>query len=145
MLDPQYYNDSSPSVLNAVTVCMEEENASMQAAMNGKQSLEGTSGVESHQMSPFFYVLFGLVYETLVNSKPDPATSGSGRAVVPLRALKCLVRPQYAGDVFQDPAIFEELVHLLYRLALTETVTAQVHLLEAVTALCRSLHSRTPS
>lgn len=124
---------------------MEEENPSMQAALDGKQSIEGTTGVESHQTSPLFYVVFGLVYETLINSKPNTATPGSGRAVVPLRALKCLVRPHFAGDVFQDPAIFEELVHLLYRLALTETVIAQVHLLEAVMALCRSLHSRTPS
>ena len=118
---------------------MEEGDAWICAAMNGKQSLDAAPS-ESRHTATFFYVLFGLVYETLATSKPDPHMPHDGNTRVALRALKCLVHPQFAGDVFLDTTVFEELVHLLYRLALTETPVAQIHLLEALTSLSQSLN-----
>ncbi|THH31382.1 hypothetical protein EUX98_g2812 [Antrodiella citrinella] len=141
VISSKYYADSSPSILNAVTVAMEENNAWIQAALNGKQSLETAKLDGSRQPAAFFHVLFGLVYETLVSSKPDSRAPTNGGTIVALRALKCLVHPMFAGDVFADPILFEELVHLLYRLALTEPPAAQIHLLEAIISLSRSLQS----
>ncbi|TCD62248.1 hypothetical protein EIP91_007144 [Steccherinum ochraceum] len=137
-----YYAESATAVLDAVTVCMEENNPWMQAAMNGKDSLETTTNgaMATHHPVAFFHVLFGLVYETLVSSKPDVNFSSNGDTIIALRALKCLVHPRFAGDVFLEPNIFEELVHLLYRLALTETTMTQAYLLGAVADLSRSLH-----
>ncbi|KAH8084924.1 ARM repeat-containing protein [Cristinia sonorae] len=135
-----YYAASSSNILNAVTVAMEEKNEWIQAAMNGKESLEESTNV-SLQPAPFFHMLFGLVYEALVNSKPEPRTPRNEDTIIALRAMKCLVQPAFAGDVFSDPAIFEELVHLLYRLALTETPAVQIHLLEAIISLAKSLQA----
>lgn len=55
--------------------------------------------------------------------------------IIALKALKHLVRPEYAGNAFNDVPIFEELVNLCYRMALTEPVAVQVHLVDSLASL----------
>ena len=84
----------------------------------------------------FFYIIFGLVYEALSTSSED-SSGGSQRQsnVTPaLRALKCLVRPEYSGKAMLEPTIFDEFTSLSYRLAMTEPAVVQVHLVEMLSS-----------
>ena len=87
----------------------------------------------------FFFVVFGLVFEALSTSTPDSGAQTSRTTVIALKALKCLVQSQYAGSAFKDVAVFEELVNMFYRMALTESVTVQIHLVETLASLATSI------
>lgn len=87
----------------------------------------------------FFFVIFGLVFEALATSTPDIGVQSIRTSIVALKALKYLVQNQYAGNAFRDIAIFEELVNLFYRIALTEPVSVQVHLVETLASLATSI------
>ena len=84
----------------------------------------------------FFYIIFGLVYEALSTSSEDSSGGPQRQSnVTPaLRALKCLVRPEYAGKAILEPTIFDEFTSLSYRLAMTEPADVQVHLVEMLSS-----------
>ena len=91
-----------------------------------------------------FFALFGLIYEALVTSSADanPSTKTQQNAIIALKALKCLVKPEYSGKALLDPTILDEFISLCYRMALTESATVQVHLVETVSAFANSQAER---
>ncbi|RDW83878.1 AP-1 complex accessory protein LAA1 [Aspergillus mulundensis] len=68
----------------------------------------------------FFFVLFGLAFEALV----DQSTSASQRMEI-LQALKRILRPIISGNAIYQDAIFSETMDSLDRLALTEGTAVQ--------------------
>ncbi|KAL4918073.1 armadillo-type protein [Aspergillus aurantiobrunneus] len=68
----------------------------------------------------FFFVLFGLAFEALV----DQSTSASQRMEI-LQALKRILRPIISGNAIYQDAIFTETMDSLDRLALTEGIAVQ--------------------
>ncbi|KAL2828215.1 armadillo-type protein [Aspergillus cavernicola] len=68
----------------------------------------------------FFFVLFGLAFEALV----DQFTSASQRMEI-LQALKRILRPIISGNAIYQDAIFSETMDSLDRLALTEGTAVQ--------------------
>ena len=120
---------------------METGDPSVRVALDGGDPLteadKRTSA--SDHTAAFFFVVFGLVFEALSTSAPDAGAQNTRTTVIALRALKCLVQSQYAGSAFQDIVIFEELVNLFYRMALTEPVTVQIHLVETLASLAISI------
>lgn len=141
--DAQYYRGAWIVILQAITNSMEEGDAFIRVAMDGREpsdaDAEKKMNGEAQHPTTFFFVVFGLVFEALVTSSPDSERQNVKNTVTALRALKCLVHNQYAGNAFRDTAIFEELVNLCYRAALTEPVTVQINLVETLASLAENI------
>ncbi|KAJ3520851.1 hypothetical protein NM688_g9102 [Phlebia brevispora] len=139
-----YYRDSWSVILQAVTSAMEAGDPSVRIALDGGDPLTAdaptTNGdtIVEHPAA-FFFVIFGLVFEALATSTPDIGVQNTRKTIIALKALKCLVHNQYAGNAFHDVPIFEELVNLFYRMALTEPVAVQIHLAETLASLAASM------
>ncbi|KAJ5734676.1 hypothetical protein N7533_013079 [Penicillium manginii] len=73
----------------------------------------------------FFFVLFGLAFESLV----DQATSPSQRLGI-LQALKRILRPIISGNAIYQDAIFSETMDTFDRLVLTESTPIQTVIVE---------------
>lgn len=123
---------------------MENNDPFIRVAIDGREPTDAdakvaTNGAPTEQPVTFFYILFGLVFETLVTSTPESGMQNVRNTVVALQALKHLVKAQYAGNAFKDTPIFEELVNLCYRMALTEPVAVQAHLVDSLASLATSV------
>ncbi|GBE87132.1 clathrin-coated vesicle protein [Sparassis crispa] len=139
-----YYLDAWPVILQAVATAMVADDPHILAAMDGQDSIStDTSQVPAHRDEPtaFFFVVFGLVYETLVASVPDSDIATQRTSIIALRALKCLVQNKYCGNVFNESPIFDELINLFYRMALTEPSGVQIYLVETLASLSQNLTS----
>ncbi len=142
----QYYVKAWPVILNAVAIAMQNDDPSILAAMDGQEtpSVHPPSKAQTdnrEEPTTFFFVVFGLVYEALATSTPDAGPDEQRTSIVSLQALKYLVRRKYCGSVFNDPPLFEELLNLFYRMALTEPSGVQLHLVEVVASLADSIKS----
>jgi hypothetical protein len=73
----------------------------------------------------FFFVLFGLAFESLV----DQATTTSQRLKI-LQALKRILRPVISGNAIYQDAIFSETMDTFDRLVLTESTPIQTVIVE---------------
>jgi hypothetical protein len=73
----------------------------------------------------FFFVLFGLAFESLV----DQGTSASQRLEI-LQALKRILRPIISGNAIYQDAIFTETMDSFDRLVLTEATPIQTVIVE---------------
>ncbi|PIL25912.1 hypothetical protein GSI_11665 [Ganoderma sinense ZZ0214-1] len=141
-----YYVKAWPVILNAVAIAMQNDDPSILAAMDGQDAPPTQPDPKAtpetrEEPTVFFFVVFGLVYEALATSTPDSGPEAQRTSIVSLQALKCLVRRKYCGRVFNDPPLFEELLNLFYRMALTEPSGVQIHLVEAIASLADSIKS----
>lgn len=73
----------------------------------------------------FFFVLFGLAFESLV----DQGTSTAQRLEI-LQALKRILRPVISGNAIYQDAIFSETMDTFDRLVLTESTPIQTVIVE---------------
>ncbi len=141
----KYYRDSWSITLQAVTSAMESGDPAIRVAMDGGDPTSTDSeptlngGTASEHTTAFFFVIFGLVFEALVTSTPDTGTQNVRTSIVALKALNCLVQNKYAGDAFCDLTIFEEVVNLCYRMALTEPIAVQTYLVDTLASLAHNL------
>jgi hypothetical protein len=137
----QYYNSAWIPILKAVANAMTAQDPYVFSAMEGG---EVTANIKldpkRQEPSALFFVLFGLVYETLANSSADATSTSSSRenAIASLQALKSLVEPQLSGKALLEPTVFEELTALWYRMAMTEPASVQIHLVEVAAAFAKS-------
>lgn len=105
--------------------------------MEGMDDVTAASSARRNtQLEPtaMFFVIFGLVYEALSSSAPySESTAASGNMpLIALRTMKCLVRREYSGRALLEPTLFDELLNLWYRIALTEPPSLQVQLMEVI-------------
>ena len=143
---PQYYVEAWPIILQALAKAMEDDEPYVVGAMDGQEGIIASTQPESNsrvreEPTAFFFSVFGLVYEALCTAVPDADAAARRVCVIALQALKSLVRPKYCGKAFADPVLFEELVNLFYRMALTEPAVVQVYMVEAVASLADGLAS----
>jgi HEAT repeat-containing protein 5 len=109
-------------------------------------ALDGVEGVSTHRTASdsepkaLFYVLIGLVYETLLSTSADATSSSSAResATVALQAMRSLVQPRYCGRAILEPSVFGEFTSLCYRMAITETASVQIHLISVIVSFAQS-------
>lgn len=122
---------------------MKKSDASILSAMDGHDVLESEKlapklNVQSSREEPsaLFFAIFGLIFEALSTSSADSTPSPTLRrnAIIALEALKSLVKPEYSGKALLEPTIFDELIGLCYRMAMTEPASVQIHLVEALDA-----------
>lgn len=132
-------------ILHAVASGMVSDDMYILAAMDGQEVSPKEAGRpktdDRDEPTAFFHILFGLVFEALVTSDPNTDLVAKRTSVISLQALRCLVQRKYCGKAFQDSAIFDELISLCYRMALTEPSTVLVYLVDAVSALAQNLAS----
>ncbi|KAH9922323.1 clathrin-coated vesicle protein [Epithele typhae] len=144
-----YYVKAWPVILHAVAIAMQKDDPSIVAAMDGQETAPtqppSTKPETREDPVTFFFVIFGLVYEALATSSADTSLDARRTSIVSLQALKCLVRRKYCGRVFSDPPLFEELLNLFYRMALTEPSAVQLHLVEAIASLADSIKASSKS
>ncbi|EPQ55802.1 ARM repeat-containing protein [Gloeophyllum trabeum ATCC 11539] len=141
-----YYADSWTVILHAVSSALDKGDPGIIASMDGRENSPASTETEARRKEPtyMFFVLFGLIYDALSSSSVDAASAPATRRTseIALSALKSLVKPEYSGEALLQSNIFEEFVGLCYRLSLTETPQAQIHLLAALTSLVTS-HNNT--
>jgi HEAT repeat-containing protein 5 len=124
-------------MLSAVATAMEARDPFIIGAMEGTDEITTASTDRSARSEPtaMFFAIFSLVYEALSGStpysEPFPAATGSASGTA-LRAMKSLVRREYSGKALLEPTIFNELLNLWYRMAMTEPPALQIQLVEVI-------------
>ncbi|KAL5339701.1 armadillo-type protein [Aspergillus crustosus] len=98
----------------------EKSNQDEGALTNGESKGKGHDINYRDELVAFFFVLFGLAFEALV----DQSTSASQRMEI-LQALKRILRPIISGNAIYQDAIFSETMDSLDRFALTEGTAVQ--------------------
>ena len=125
-------------MLNAVATAMETHDPFILGAMEGMDDVTAASSARRNtgpEPTAMFFVIFGLVYEALSSSAPysESTTAASGHMpLIALRAMKCLVRREYSGRALLEPTIFDELLNLWYRIAMTEPPALQAQLMDVI-------------
>ncbi|KAL1740521.1 armadillo-type protein [Schizophyllum fasciatum] len=137
-----YYAESWAIILQAVATAMQAGDPYILLAMDGAEpktaEVDAIKLTSRAEPSMCFFIVFGLVYEALATTSGDTSNAAANRRTIVLaclQALKCLVRPEYAGKAILDPPIFEEFISLCYRIALTEPANLLVHLIDLVRTL----------
>lgn len=92
------------------------------------------------ESAAFYPIILGLVFEALVSHSADAVSTAASRlsASVALETLASLVRPEYSGAALFEPATFNELVGLFYRMTLTEGAETQLSLVKTIVSLVTS-------
>ncbi|KAI9934054.1 hypothetical protein MW887_005127 [Aspergillus wentii] len=136
----KFYQDSWLNFVDAIAGLVEKDIDFVFDALDGKSKLTEPTESEKNEESPakvepegkghdinyrdepvaFFFVLFGLAFEALV----DQLTSPSQRMDI-LQALKRILRPVISGNAIYQDAIFSETMDSLDRLVLTEGIPIQ--------------------
>jgi hypothetical protein len=123
-------------MLNAVATAMETRDPFIFGAMEGIEDVAAaplTARSARPEPTAMFFVIFGLVYEALSASTPHSESSlAASTSLIALRAMKCLVRREYSGRALLEPTIFDELLNLWYRMAMTEPPALQIQLMEVI-------------
>ncbi|KAJ5778892.1 hypothetical protein N7457_006612 [Penicillium paradoxum] len=141
----KFYQDTWLYLVNAIAGLVEKDIDFVFDALDGKLQLPEPSGAEDEKKEEkalkkegkghdinyreepvaFFFVLFGLAFESLV----DQGTSASQRLEI-LQALKRILRPVISGNAIYQDAIFTETMDSFARLVLTETTPIQTVIVE---------------
>ncbi|KAL4872069.1 hypothetical protein BDV12DRAFT_5940 [Aspergillus spectabilis] len=136
----KFYQETWLSLVDAVAGLVERDIDFVFDALDGKSQTEETEKPDKdgdalthgepkrkgHDINyrdepvAFFFVLFGLAFEALV----DQSTSASQRMEI-LQALKRILRPIISGNAIYQDAIFSETMDSLDRFALTEGTAVQ--------------------
>ncbi|TRM58754.1 armadillo-type protein [Schizophyllum amplum] len=140
-----YYADSWAIILQAVATAMQSGDPGILLAMDGQEpktaEVDAIKLTSRSEPTICFFIVFGLVYEALAATSGDTNSAATNRQTVVvacLQALKCLIRPEYAGKAILDPPIFEEFISLCYRIALTEPANMLLHLIDVITNLANT-------
>ncbi|KIJ69624.1 hypothetical protein HYDPIDRAFT_124270 [Hydnomerulius pinastri MD-312] len=139
-----YYSDSWATILQAVANAMEHTGQHISAAILGQAPAQtftpNGTGLPRTEPAPLFFVIFGLVYEALAVSSPQPSAAHNSRTATvaaSLRALKCLIDPRYSGKALLEPTVFKEFISLCYRMAMVENAATLVHLTEVIAVFAK--------
>ncbi|KAH7905717.1 armadillo-type protein [Hygrophoropsis aurantiaca] len=134
-----YYLNSWPIIMQAIANAMERTDLHIIAAMLGQEvdsvSSSDVSLLAREEAAPLFFVVFGLVYEALAGSTPEPDSATESRTIAllaSLKAFKCLVHPRFSGRTLLDPVVFREFINLCYRLAMVESPAILSHLMDVI-------------
>ena len=103
----------------------ENEEDKEKAVTNGESKSKGHDINYREEPVAFFFVLFGLAFEALV----DQSTLASQRLEI-LQALKRILRPIISGNAIYQDAIFSETMDTFDRLVLTEAIPIQTVIVE---------------
>ena len=146
----QFYQDSWLFLVEAISGLVEKDLDFVFDALDGKTEptpADEKDGVErkykeergiNYRDEPvaFFFVLFGLTFEALV----DPSTLAHQKLAI-LQSLKKILRPVVSGNAVYQDSIFSETMDSLDRLVLTEGFPVQ----NVIVGIARNLSLDHPS
>jgi HEAT repeat-containing protein 5 len=126
-----------------MAIMMKANDPYILSAMDGKEGKSTATSSQRDGPAAFFFVIFGLVYESLAESSTSSASSASASLVTiaTLEALESLVKPEYAGKAILDSTIFDEFTTLCYRMAMMETAEVHIPLVRTVASLATTQFS----
>ncbi|KAK0251369.1 hypothetical protein B0A54_09303 [Friedmanniomyces endolithicus] len=148
-----FYADAWLSLVDAIASLIDEDSEVVFEALDGKSAeaigndhdgVNGEKGLVrkstgiNYREEPvaFFFVLFGLAFESLaVRSAEDEATTRQRNLEI-LQALKKILRPSVSGNAVYQEVVFSETVDLLSRMVLTESFGVQSVVVEIARNLC---------
>lgn len=153
----KFYQDSWLSLVDAIASLIDEDSEFVFDALDGKLAHgqdedegspdgepNGINGVVrkstgiNYREEPvaFFFVLFGLAFESLaVRSSEDDMVTRQRNLDI-LRALKKILRPSVSGNAVYQEVVFAETMDLLDRMVLTESLGVQSIIVEIARNLC---------
>ncbi|TFY57214.1 hypothetical protein EVG20_g8633 [Dentipellis fragilis] len=143
-----YYVDAWPVILQAIAIAMEAQDPFIRGAIDGieirdGQSINGANSNSRKDPAALFFVIFGLVYEALSSMPESTSTGRNNLPLIALRTMRNIVRPEYAGQALLEPTIFDELLNLWYRMAMTESALVQVQLVETIAIFASTQNAQT--
>ncbi|KAG8840425.1 hypothetical protein FRB91_006107 [Serendipita sp. 411] len=138
-----YYDDAWYRIIKAVAIMMQTRDPHILPAMDGKEGAVG-SMPQNEGPTALFFVVFGLVYEALVQASTSSTSSASSQPIIiaALETMENLVRPEYAGDAILDNAVFDEFTSLCYRMAMMENATVHIPLVRTIASLASTQFTR---
>lgn len=151
----KFYQDSWLKLVDAIASLIEQDSEFVFDALDGKevdsQTPNGQSPVKSksneinYRDEPvaFFFVLFGIAFESLVAKPGQDALATKEQTLEILVALKRILHPSVSGHAIYKEAIFSETMDLLDRLVLTEGLDVQGVIVQVARGLCVSHPSAT--
>ncbi|KAF2478878.1 armadillo-type protein [Neohortaea acidophila] len=151
-----FYQDSWLSLVDAIASLIDEDSEFVFQALDDKQVKEIATDGEKSEREPgvngivrkgsginyreepvaFFFVLFGLAFESLAVRTADDDIVARQRNLDILRALKKILRPSVSGNAIYQQVIFAETMDLLDRMVLTESLSVQSVIVEIARNLC---------
>ncbi|KAK4505401.1 hypothetical protein PRZ48_003364 [Zasmidium cellare] len=112
------------------------------AAGEGEEKANGTIARKStginYREEPvaFFFVLYGLAFESLAVRSGDDDVLTRQRNLDILAALKKILRPSVSGNAVYQEVVFSETMDLLDRMVLTENLSMQAVIVDIARNLC---------
>nr|POE53323.1 pof6 interactor protein 1 [Quercus suber] len=151
----KFYQDSWLSLVDAIASLIDEDSGFVFEMLDGKHATSATgdeqaNGASSHvarketaaninyreEPLAFFFVLFGLTFESLAVRTSEDDVVVRQRNLDILSALRKILRPSVSGNAIYQDVIFSETMDLLARMVLTETLSVQAVVVEIARNLC---------
>lgn len=149
----KFYQDSWLSLVDAIASLIDEDSEFVFDALDNKYThstdedenepngvngiVRKTAGI-NYREEPvaFFFVLFGLTFESLAVRSNDDDIVTMQRNLDILQALKKILRPSVSGNAVYQEVVFAEMMDLLDRMVLTESLGVQAIIVEIARNLC---------
>lgn len=142
----KFYQASWLSLVDAIASLIDEDSEFVFAALDDRQADSGSGGGImrtkntgiNYREEPvaFFFVLYGLAFESLaVRSGHDDVLTRQRNLDI-LEALKKILRPSVSGNAVYQEVVFAETMDLLDRMVLTESLGMQAVIVEIARNLC---------
>ncbi|KAH9832713.1 HEAT repeat protein [Teratosphaeria destructans] len=153
-----FYQDSWLSLVDAIASLIDEDSEFVFDALDNKHASTTGAGEGESESSPpngvhgvarkntginyreepvaFFFVLFGLAFESLAVRSADDSVVTTQRNTDILQALKKILRPSVSGNAVYQEVVFSETVDLLSRMVLTESLGVQALVVDIARNLC---------
>lgn len=142
---PQLYKDSWLKLMHAISSLIEENIDIVFDALDGKSGDESPRNITNgnginYRDEPvaFFFVLFGICFESLLARSGNDAEDVKSEILGILMILKKLLQPSVSGQAIYQETVFSETIDLLNRLVLTQGMDVQVVIVEIARDLCLS-------
>ena len=157
----KFYQDSWLSLVDAIASLIDEDSEFVFDALDGKLAHgqdedegspdgkpngepNGVNGIMrkstgiNYREEPvaFFFVLFGLAFESLAVRSSEDDMITRQRNLDILHALKKILRPSVSGNAVYQEVVFAEAMDLLDRMVLTESLGVQSIIVEIARNLC---------
>jgi hypothetical protein len=142
----RFYQDSWLSLVDAIASLIDEDSELVFDALDNKKlGPDGQDGDKdqakldiNYREEPvaFFFVLFGLVFESLAVRSNDDDIVTRQRNLDILHALKKILRPSVSGNAIYQEVVFAESMDLFDRMVLTESLGVQAIIVEIARNLC---------
>ena len=132
-------------MVDAIASLIDEDSELVFDALDDKETEPRTNGEKpskgqdiNYRDEPvaFFFVLFGISFESLSARQNDEPLVVAKRNLDILQAMKKIVSPAVAGQAIYQDAIFSETMDILARMALTEGLEIQTVIVEIARSLC---------